>query len=78
MGQTNRWSAGSNVTRNESSGRRLTAVPLPNRIIKGRPYRRLLDLLGIGGIGPAKFRSLKPLVRIETAEPAERATPATP
>lgn len=78
MGQTNRWSAGSNVTRNESSGRRLTAVPLPNRIIEGRPYRRLLDLLGIGGIGPAKFRSLKPLVRIEMAEPAERAAPATP
>ncbi len=48
---------------------------LANRIIEGRPYRRLIDLLEIEGVGPAKFRALKPLLRIEPAEPA---TPLIP
>lgn len=39
---------------------------LANRIIERRPYRRVVDLLEVEGIGPAKFRELKPLLRIET------------
>ena len=38
-------------------------------IIEGRPYRRLVDLLEVPGIGPAKFRALKPMLRIEAAAP---------
>ncbi|MFM7413859.1 MAG: helix-hairpin-helix domain-containing protein [Planctomycetota bacterium] len=40
---------------------------LANRIIERRPYRRVVDLLEVEGIGPAKFRELKPLLRIEAA-----------
>jgi competence protein ComEA len=39
---------------------------LANRIIEGRPYRRVVDLLEVEGVGPAKFRELKPLLRIES------------
>jgi competence protein ComEA len=42
---------------------------LANRIIERRPYRRLTDLLEVDGIGPATYRELKPLLRIEP--PAE-------
>jgi competence protein ComEA len=42
---------------------------LANRIIERRPYRRLTDLLEVDGIGPATYRELKPLLRIEL--PAE-------
>lgn len=42
---------------------------LANRIIERRPYRRVVDLLEVEGIGPAKFRDLKPLLKIE-ASPA--------
>ncbi len=38
---------------------------LANRIIERRPYRRVVDLLEVDGIGPAKFRDLKPLLKIE-------------
>ena len=42
---------------------------LANRIIEGRPYRRLTDLLEVDGIGPGTYRALKPMLRIEP--PAE-------
>ena len=38
---------------------------LASRIIERRPYRRVVDLLEVEGIGPAKFRELKPMLRIE-------------
>ena len=38
---------------------------LANRIIEHRPYTRLTDLLEVDGIGPATFRRLKPLLRVE-------------
>jgi DNA uptake protein ComE-like DNA-binding protein len=34
-----------------------------------RPYRRVVDLLEVDGIGPAKFRELKGMLRIEAAAP---------
>jgi competence protein ComEA len=40
---------------------------LANRIIERRPYRRVVDLLEVDGIGPAKFRGLKGMLRIEPA-----------
>jgi competence protein ComEA len=42
---------------------------MASRIIERRPYRRLVDLLEVEGIGPAKFRELKPMLRIEAATP---------
>jgi endonuclease YncB( thermonuclease family) len=42
---------------------------LAGRIIEGRPYRRLVDLLEVEGLGPATFRRLKPMLRIATDEP---------
>ena len=38
---------------------------LANRIIEHRPYQRVVDLLEVEGIGPARFRELKPMLRIE-------------
>jgi DNA uptake protein ComE-like DNA-binding protein len=38
---------------------------LANRIIERRPYQRVVDLLEVEGIGPAKFRDLKAMLRIE-------------
>ncbi len=38
---------------------------LANRIIEHRPYRRVVDLLEVEGIGPARFRELTPMLRIE-------------
>lgn len=35
------------------------------RIIEGRPYRRLTDILEVPGIGPATYRSLKPHLRLD-------------
>jgi competence protein ComEA len=55
---------------------------LAGRIIEGRPYRRLVDLLEVEGIGPATFRRLKPMLRIATddepAAAADREAIATP
>lgn len=54
---------------------------LAGRIIEGRPYRRLVDLLEVEGIGPATFRRLKPMLQIAAAddEPAaDREAIATP
>jgi endonuclease YncB( thermonuclease family) len=39
---------------------------LANRIIERRPYKRVVDLLEVDGIGPAKFRELKGMLKIET------------
>lgn len=33
---------------------------MADRIIEGRPYRRLTDLLEVSGIGPSTYRRLKP------------------
>jgi competence protein ComEA len=38
---------------------------LADRIIERRPYARLTDLLDVDGIGPATYRRLKPLLRLE-------------
>jgi competence protein ComEA len=42
---------------------------LANRIIERRPYERVVDLLEVDGIGPAKYRELKDMLRIEPATP---------
>ena len=42
---------------------------LANRIIERRPYRRVVDLLEVEGIGPAKFRELKGMLRIDAPPP---------
>jgi competence protein ComEA len=42
---------------------------LANRIIERRPYARVVDLLEVDGIGPAKFRELKGMLRIEAMAP---------
>jgi len=41
---------------------------LANRIIEKRPYARLTDLLEVEGIGPATYRRLKPLLRLEAGK----------
>lgn len=41
---------------------------LADRIIEKRPYARLTDLLEVDGIGPATYRRLKPLLRLEPAK----------
>lgn len=41
---------------------------LANRIIEKRPYARLTDLLEVEGIGPATYRRLKPMLRLEAAK----------
>ena len=41
---------------------------LANRIIEKRPYARLTDLLEVEGIGPATYRRLKPMLRLEPSE----------
>jgi competence protein ComEA len=41
---------------------------LANRIIEKRPYARLTDLLEVEGIGPATYRQLKPMLRVEPAK----------
>jgi len=41
---------------------------LANRIVEKRPYARLTDLLEVDGIGPATYRRLKPLLRLEPAK----------
>jgi competence protein ComEA len=62
--------AGFVVDLNTASRSELMRLPgvgetLANRIIERRPYRRLVDLLEVNGIGPATFRELKPLLHIE-------------
>ena len=42
---------------------------LANRIIERRPYKRVVDLLEVEGIGPAKYRELKGMLRIEATSP---------
>jgi competence protein ComEA len=41
---------------------------LANRIIEKRPYTRLTDLLEVEGIGPATYRRLKSMLRLEPAK----------
>ena len=38
---------------------------LANRIIEGRPYARLTDVLEVDGIGPATYRKLKPMLQLD-------------
>ncbi|MFM8538729.1 MAG: helix-hairpin-helix domain-containing protein [Planctomycetaceae bacterium] len=39
---------------------------LANRIIEARPYRRLIDILEVPGIGPSTYRALKPFLRLDS------------
>jgi len=62
--------AGFTVELNSAPRSELTRLPgigetLANRIIEKRPYARLTDLLEVEGIGPATYRKLKPLLRLE-------------
>jgi competence protein ComEA len=62
--------AGFTVEINSAPRSELTRLPgigetLANRIIEKRPYARLTDLLEVEGIGPATYRKLKPLLRLE-------------
>ena len=65
--------AGFTVEINSAPRSELTRLPgigetLANRIIEKRPYARLTDLLEVEGIGPATYRRLKPLLRLEAAK----------
>ncbi len=40
---------------------------MANRIIEGRPYKTIEDLLEVSGIGPKTLEKLKPHLKIETA-----------
>ncbi|MFM7138394.1 MAG: helix-hairpin-helix domain-containing protein [Planctomycetota bacterium] len=65
--------AGFTVEINSAPLSELTRLPgigetLANRIVEKRPYARLTDLLEVEGIGPATYRRLKPMLRLEPAE----------
>ncbi len=38
---------------------------LADRIIAGRPYQRVDDLLDVSGIGPSKLATIRPLIRVD-------------
>ena len=66
--------AGFTIDPNTASRDDLMRLPgvgeaLANRIIEHRPYKRVVDLLEVDGIGPAKFRELKGMLRIEVPAP---------
>jgi competence protein ComEA len=66
--------AGFTIDPNTASRDELMRLPgvgetLANRIIEHRPYKRAVDLLEVDGIGPAKFRELKGMLRIEAPAP---------
>jgi endonuclease YncB( thermonuclease family) len=66
--------AGFTIDPNTASRDDLMRLPgvgeaLANRIIEHRPYKRVVDLLEVDGIGPAKFRELKGMLRIEAPAP---------
>lgn len=65
--------AGFTVEINSAPRSELTRLPgigetLANRIIEKRPYARLTDLLEVEGIGPATYRRLKSMLRLEPAK----------
>ena len=47
---------------------------LANRIIERRPYRRITDLLEVDGIGPTTYRTLKPMLRLESSDERRRSS----
>jgi competence protein ComEA len=56
------------VSLNQASLEALEALPgvgpvLARRILEGRPYERVEDLLKVKGIGPATLEKLRPYVR---------------
>jgi competence protein ComEA len=65
--------AGFTVELNSAPRSELMRLPgigetLANRIIEKRPYARLTDLLEVEGIGPATYRKLKPLLRLDAGK----------
>lgn len=57
------------VSLNHAPASELEGLPrvgpvLARRIVAGRPYRRLDDLLRVAGIGPATLEQLRPRVRL--------------
>lgn len=67
---------------NEATQEQLETLPgvgpsMAEKIIGGRPYRSVQDLLNVPGIGPAKFENWKELVSVGRI-PAGAARPAAP
>ncbi|MCB9712512.1 MAG: helix-hairpin-helix domain-containing protein [Myxococcales bacterium] len=61
------------VELNRASEAELTSLPrigpvLARRIVEGRPYAEVDELLRVRGIGPATLRRLRPRVRVTVDE----------
>ena len=69
-GSSVRLEEGDTIDPNEASRDELVALPgigeaFANRIIEGRPYKTVDDLLGVSGIGPKTLEKLRPFLTLK-------------